>query len=321
MMNNIRKRLPPQWARNPLLNYEWFHPRVDDTRRQFIMQLLFLGILLTGGAMFLDATTTGNLRTSQSATSALWGSLYFPALALQTLTAIAALLLGAAALDAQVQGNTWDNLRITESGAGLALGARWLGILHRLRAPIAAILLVRLLLALSILFDLSAFGGGYLKMLNADAATSAADWRVILPLIALSVTAGLLLPLSMIASFAALGILTGLAIKDRLFAAVAQILLVVTLLVFISAASLAVSLALQDKLTLPGAAAFLLFLGYSSYGDWGLALLQLGSMGAIWQRAPFGILIGPGLAGLALTQAFMADGLMWLTQRLVERQN
>ncbi len=320
-MNNIRKRLLPQWARNPLLDYEWFHPRVGDARRQFIMQLLLLGILLGGAALFLDAAATGNSGASQSATGVLWGSLYFPAAALQTLTAITALLLGAAAFDAQVQSNTWDNLRITERGAGLALRARWLGILYRLRAPIAAILLVRLILALGILFDLTAFGGGYLQMLNAESATSAADWRLIPPLIALNVTAGFLLPLSMIASFAALGILTRLAIKDRLFAAVAQILLILALLVFVSAASLAVSLALQAELTLPGAATFLLFLGYSSYGDWGLALLQLGSMGAVWRHAPFGIVIGLGLAGLSLAQALIADGLMWLAQRLAERQN
>ena len=320
-MNNIKKYLLPQWARNPLLDYEWFHHRVGHARRRFVLQLLLLGILLAGAALFLDAATTGSVRTSQSAASVLWGSLYFPALTLQTLTAIAALLLGAAAFDAQAQGNTWDNLRVTESGAGLALRARWLGILYRLRAPIAAILLVRLILALGILSELTAFGGGYLQMLNADAATAAPDWRVIPPIIALILTAGFLLPLSLIASFAALGILTAFAIKDRLFAAVAQVLLVLTLLVFVTAASLAVSLALQDEITLPGAAAFLLFLGYSSYGDWGLALLQLGSLGAVWQHAPFGIIIGPGLAGLSLTQALIADGLMSLAQRLLERQN
>ena len=318
-MNSVRKWLLPQWTGNPLLDYEWFHPRGNGARRRFVVHLLALGVLLAGSALSIAAK--GGNGAGESATSVLWGSLYFPALALQTLTAIAALLLGAAAFDAQRQGEAWDNLRITESGAGLALRARWLGILHRLRAPVIAMLVVRLILALGMLVELTAFGGGYLPMLHADAATTIADWRLLILAVALSVTAGLLLPLAMIASCAALGVLTGLAIKDRLFAVVAQILLVVLYLLFVSSVSFASAQALQSELTLPGAATFLLVFGYLSYGDWGLALLQLGSLGAVWQRVPHGILIGPSLAGLALAQALIADALMWLAGHAAEWQN
>lgn len=319
-MNDLKKWLLPQWARNPLLDYEWFHSRGVDTRRRFVVQVLLLASLLAGAAL-IYAAATDTPSANQSATSKLWGSIYFPVLALQSLTMIVALLLGTAGFDAQHQGNTWDNLRVTECGAGLALRARWLGILYRLRAPIAAILLARLILAMGILIELTAFGGGYLPMLNADAATSVTDWRILLPVIALSVAACLLLPVIMIATFTALGIVVGLAIKDRLFALVAQILLVVAILGFVSTASLAVSLILRDQFSLSGAASFLLLLGYCGYGDWGLAVMQLGSLGAIWQRVPFGIVIGLGIAGVALAQAYCSDALLGLAQHLAERQN
>ena len=319
-MTDIRKRLLPQWARNPLLDFEWFHPHGGASRRKFVLQLLMLGVLLVSAAQ-IYASAIGSFGAAENVTHIVWRSLYFPTLALQTLTAIVALLLGAAALDSQRQANIWDNLLVTESGAGLALRARWLSILFRLRAPIAAILLVRLVLALGMLLELTAFGGSYLQVLNSAAATSVADWRILLPLIALSLAACFALPLTMIASYALFGILIGLVIRDRLFAVVLQILLVATLVVFVSATSLAVSQILQDELMLAGAASFWLFLSVCGFGDWGLALMQLGSLGAIWQHVPFGAGIGFGMAGLVLVQAYFADGLMWLARRAAERQN
>ncbi len=320
MMTRLINWLLPQWAMNPLLEYKWLHPRVDDSRRGFVMQMLALALSLAGAAL-IYASMTGLAGDSQSVTRLVWQSLYFPTLALQGLTSIGALLLGAAVFDAQSQGNTWDNLRVTEIGAGLALRARWMSILYRLRASIIAILLLRLILALGILSDLTAFSGNYVKMLSADALISTADLPISLLQIALSLTASVLLPLPMIASFAALGILLGVAVKDRLFAAMVQILLVVSLVVFVSSASYAVAQLLRDNIALPDMAEFLLFLSYSSYGDWGLSLLQLGNLGAVWQRVPFGILSGLGLAGLLLAQALIADGMMWLAERLAERQS
>ena len=320
MMTRLIKWLLPQWAMNPLLEYKWLHPRVDNSRRGFVMQMLALALSLAGAAL-IYASTTGLAGGSQSATRLVWQSLYFPTLLLQVLIMTVALPLGATAFDVQSQGNSWDNLRVTEIGAGLALRARWMGIVYRLRAPIIAILLLRLILALGILSDLAAFGGNYVKMLSADALASTADLPISLLLIALSLTASVLLPLPMIASFAALGILLGVAVRDRLFAAMVQILLVISLVVFVSSASYAVAQLLQGNLALPDMAKFLLFLSYSGYGDWGLSLLQLGSLGAVWQRVPFGILSGLGLAGLLLTQALIADGMMWLAERLSEQQS
>ena len=102
--------------------------------------------------------------------------MYFPALALQAITFVLALALGAAAVDAERSRKTWDKLRATEAGAGLALRARWLGILYRLRAPIALILLLRLLLALAALIELTAFGG-HIHRPGDDGAATASVYR------------------------------------------------------------------------------------------------------------------------------------------------
>lgn len=214
-MTKLFDWLLPQWAKNPLLDYELSNPRTSESRRGFLLQLLALASLLAGAATILG-TTTGVLENSRNISTLAWQSLYFPTLLLQVLTMVAAFTLGATTFDAQRRHKTWDDLRVTEIGAGLALRARWIGILYRLRAPITAILLVRLLLALGTLIDMAAFGGSYAKILSAGAIPPLTDWRIRLLLIALNMTASALLTLLMIASFAALGILINVAIRDRL---------------------------------------------------------------------------------------------------------
>ena len=176
----------------------------------------------------------------------------FPTLCLQLITLIVALSLGAASVDAERSRKTWDNLRVTEGGAGMALRARWIGILYRLRVPIAAILLVRLVFSLGTLIDLTAFGGLYAEMLSANASPPLADWRLGLLLIAMTLTANIVLPLVMIASAAALGILLSVAVKERIYGAVMQLLLVVMQVVFVIAAAAGISQILQDSLGLVG---------------------------------------------------------------------
>ena len=113
---------------------------------------------------------------------------------------IMALTLGASAVGGERSRKTWDNLRVTEFGAGLALRARWAGILYRLRAPITLILLVRFLLIAGILYDLTAFGGLYPKILGAQAKPPLPEWRLDLLLIAFAVTVNILLPILQVAA-------------------------------------------------------------------------------------------------------------------------
>ena len=316
-MTRLFSWLLPQWGANPLLDYTAAHRRGEPTGRAFIIQLLLILAVLAATAL-LYASLAGLMARRPNITLLIWQSLYFPVLTLQTLTAIAAILQGAHALSALRHGKTWDHLRVTESGAGLALRAAWLSILHRLRAPIAAILLARLALGLGMLFDLSAFSGGYLGMLGAQAMTPSLDWRLNLLSAALSLAAAAMLPITMIALCAALGILLSLVSRSGLVVTLCQMALVIGLVVFVCVSSLAVAQLLRAQLTLPAGLGMPLFLAYSGLGDWGFALVQLGSLGALWQALPMGLLAGPALAAMALGQALAADGLMRLAERLAE---
>ena len=321
MISRMRNRFPtaarPPFS-NPLLQYELAKARGRPAGPGFALQLTALLVLL-GLAAALYAAAFGE-SDAGNLSARLWQSLYFPALALQALSLMLALALGAASVDAERNRKTWDKLRATEAGAGLALRARWLGILYRLRAPIAVILLMRLLLALAALVELTAFGGHYVQMLSADAAPPLGDWRLGLLVIALSVALSLAQPLAMIAAAAALGLFLSVIVAERLYSALLQIALATIYVALLLAAAASAADILQGRLILSDAAQFAIVLAYSSYGDWGLLLAELGSLGQVWGRVPAGAGISLGMAALLLIQALFADRLMSLAERISERR-
>ena len=247
----------------------------------------------------------------------IWRSSHLPTLALQTGTLAVAFVLGGATAGGQRSRKTWDSLRATEAGVALALRIRWLGILLRLRAPIAALLLLRLLYCLGMWVDLSAFGGHHGSMLAQQALPPLADSWLALPLIAATMAALLLLPLCAIGLGAALGILLSVLIRERVFAALAQVLIASAQLLWVVAGSLQIHI---GWLQLPGEAQFAWQLLYGALGDWGLSLAQLSNLGELWSSVPHGAGVGPALLFLALAHGSAADGLLWLAARLGERR-
>ena len=317
-MLRLRNWLLPEWAKpdHRLLQYELAQARGKGGRIGLKLQLVLLSLLI-GGSALLYAAATRSPESAANLTGLFWRSIYYPTLVLQVITMIMAFALGAAAVGGERSRKTWDHLRVTEFGAGVALRARWVGILYRLRAPILLIFLVRLFLVGGVVYDLTAFGGLYAAMLGAQA-TPPLLWRLDLLLIALAVLVIMLLPLAAIATVAALGILVSVAVKERVYAAVIQIVVVAAQLV----ASLSGALVIAQTIArdAPGAGdwSYALFYGYSAFGDWGLLLAQLGSLGEIWHRVPYGSTIVVGLAPVLAGLGFAADGMMWLAGRLSE---
>ncbi len=317
-MPSVWNWLLPEWAQpnHPLLQYELAQTRGKGGRIGLKLQLVLLSLLI-GGSALLYAAATRSPQSAANLTGVFWRSVYYPALVLQVITMIMAFALGAAAVGGQRSRKTWDHLRVTEFGAGVALRARWAGILYRLRAPILLILLIRLILVGGIVYDLTAFGGLYPAMLGAQA-TPPLPWRLDLLLIALAVLVNLLLPLAAIATVAALGILISVAVKERVYAAIIQILVVVAQLI----ASLAGALAIAQTIArdAPGADdwSYALFFGYSAFGDLGLLLAQLGSLGEVWNRVPNGATIIVCLMVILVALGAAADGIMWLAGGLSE---
>ncbi len=318
-MRKLRNWLLPEWAQpdHPLLQYELFLFRRRGGRTGFILQLSLLSILLAGSAA-LYAALVLRPAGATNVTSLFWQSIYYPTLFLQLLTMISALTLGASAVGGERSRKTWDNLRVTEFGAGLALRARWAGILYRLRAPITLILLVRLMLIAGILYDLTAFGGLYPEILGAQAKPPLPEWRLDLLLIAFTVTVNLLLPILQIAVAAAFGILLSVAVRERVYALIIQMLVVAIQLAFAVAGAWAIALMIRSDASAASDWSYALVYGYSALGDWGLLLAQLGSLGEIWRRVAFGTTFSVGLMMLVLALGMVADGMMWLAGRLSE---
>ncbi|MCY3977954.1 MAG: hypothetical protein OXG23_07625 [Chloroflexi bacterium] len=317
-MPSVWNWLLPEWAQpdHPLLQYELAQTRGKGGRFGLKLQLVLLSLLI-GGSALLYAAATRNPQSAANLTGVFWRSMYYPALVLQVITLIMAFALGAAAVGGERSRKTWDHLRVTEFGAGVALRARWAGILYRLRAPILLILLIRLILVGGIVYDLTAFGGLYPAMLGAQA-TPPLPWRLDLLLIALAVLLNLLLPLAAIAAVAALGILISVAVKERVYAAIIQILVVLAQLI----ASLAGALAIAQTIARDASGAddwsYALFFGYSAFGDLGLLLAQLGSLGEVWNRVPNGATIIVCLMVILVALGAAADGMMWLAGGLSE---
>ena len=319
MITRLLRWLLPVWARpdHPLVQYELSHLGQSRTRRAFLLQVVAL-LLLLGGTAVAYAAVTDLPPSGTSVSASVWQSLYFPTLALQLITFILALSLGAASVEGERSRKTWDNLRVTEAGAGQALRARWVGILYRLRAAITAILLVRLVLILGMLTELTAFGGLYVEMLGAHATPPLPDPRLGLLHITVIMTVSLLLPIAMIALAAVLGILLSVSVRERIYAVVIQMVIVAAQLVFVAAAAVVIAQILHADAAISENAEFLLFFAYSSFADWGLLLAQLGSLGEIWHRLQFGANIGVALALTIFLLGILADALMGLAERLAE---
>ena len=248
----------------------------------------------------------------------IWRSSQLPCLALQMGTWLVAFLLGGSTAGQQRRRNTWESLRATEAGVTLMLRLRWLGILYRLRAPIAALLLWRLLYCLGMWVDLAAFGGHHSSMLALQALPPLPAGWLALPLLAATMAAMLLLPLSAIALAAALGIWLSVLIRERLFAALAQLFIATAQLIWVAAGSLQFNLV---WLQLHGEPHFAWLLLYGALGDWALSLGQLSNLGELWANVPHSAGLGTALLCLALAQGLAADGLLWLAARLAERRD
>ena len=314
------KTLLPYWARpeHPILQYELANLRLSGSRWKSIIQLLLLALLLgSGGYLYAGSTSTdtgaGNLADF------IWRCLYFPSILVQSATVLSALAFGIGSVETDRSRQTWDSLRVTEIGAGLTLRTRWVAIFYRLRAPILALLMARLFLVLGMIVDMTAFGGGYLRVLGSALVDSGYGWWITLPMIVLLMTANLLLPLTIVGAASALGILISVAIKQRLFAITVQLVLSVTVVVGVAVGLFGVTSALQGHLIASDSLLFFLFLGYSGFVDGGLLFANLGSLGAVWKILQNGTFMSLGIVIILTLQALLIDGCLSLAIRLSER--
>lgn len=319
-MPDLWKRLLPAWAHpdHPILQYELTQRRLGGSRWKSALQLFLLGLFLGGGG-YLYASATAIDAASENFADFLWRCLYFPSLLVQTAAVLAGLAFGIGSVVADRSRQTWDSLRVTEFGAGLSLRARWAAILYRLRGTITALLLTRLVLAVGMTANLTAFGGGYLRVLGSNILGASSDLWMALPMVVLLMTVQTLLPVTTVGVAGAFGILISVAIKQRLFAITIQLVLSCAIVAGTAGGLLAVTNFLAGALTAPEGLRFFLFLGYSGFADGGMLLANLSSLGAVWEALPQGAFLSIGLQLILALQALSIDGCLGLAIRLSER--
>ncbi|MBZ0292712.1 MAG: hypothetical protein K8L99_09150 [Anaerolineae bacterium] len=319
MLQRLRIQLP-NWAQreHPILRYE-LNKSVRLTRRAQYVRALWIVLLtlalLVGG--YLIATNLLTQSAGQNLTEALLAVVYWPLLAVQVAVQVVAVLMTANVVSEEKRRQTWDNLRATEGGAELVMRTRWAAVFYRLRLPLIVIAVVRALLILGILYDLTAFQGRYLDLLINGIVPDVA-LPVAAVLLAFFMTSSLLLPLTGVGFDSALGLLIASIFQHRTYAVLAQILLVgarvllVGLLVFLATQFVNGDLETTDL------AAWTLMGAFGAAGDWGLAFLNLGFYGEVWATIPFGIFMGLALLAFSMLQAMVTDWLLALAIRRAE---
>lgn len=232
---------------------------------------------------------------------------YLPLVIVQVIAWILALSMSVSLLDDQRRRRTWDSLRTTSDGAGLAVQAGWLSVLYRLRGLLVVITAARLILLLGVLYRLASHRGQYLDYLMA---TVQPDMPLIIAmlLLVLLLTVIFMLPFVLVGLAAALGLWLSAIFKQRAVTGMFQFLLIAAY----------VALALGLFLVVQGQTApdwlplqrFGLQLGFSLISDWGVSWFDLGRAGDFWAQVPYSVLIGPVLLLTMLAIARLIDRLL-----------
>jgi hypothetical protein len=320
-MTSLRQRFArqlPDWARraHPALRYELGSPAQRPARSRYLRALaVVLGLLALGLAGYAIATGLFTRDAGANPLEALQNTLYWPTVVLQLLLIAASFSLTIGKVSHETRRQNWDNFRATPDGADLTLRARWAAVFYRLRPLLTVVLIVRIVLLAGLLWDLTAFQGRYLDLLISGITPDVGIVAAIL-LVALTMTAALLLPITSVGLNAAFGVLLSTAVRQRTYVTLVQVLYLILRIGLALGLLWAANAFLGGDLTPSDSGAWLLLLGAAALGDWGLALLSLSMAGEIWATVPYGILLGAALLGVALLQAALADALLnWAVRR------
>lgn len=323
----------PIWARrdHPMLRYELRGNGKAPRRWLLLLGAGVVGCLLLA-AGYVIATELLSRPLSPNLTESVNRVLYAPILLLQVILGISALSISIGTIGEIVRRQQWDTLRVTENGAGLTLRTRWASVFYRVRPLLTVIIVLRLLLVVGILWDLTAFQGQYLDLLMSGIVPQMSipvpigqpplDLGVVagIMLLAFMLTAAVLLPLTSVGFDAAAGLFLSTLFKQRTYNALVQFGLLLLRLFVTGALIYAGFRFISGQLTLPDGLAFGLMFSFGALGDWGLYFLHLSSFGEVWAIVPYGIFLGLALMLFALVQAFLADRLLlWAIHRAQSR--
>jgi hypothetical protein len=321
MMRRLTAQLPV-WARpeHPVLRYEIGKGARQRAASRYLRAfggVMLVGLLLLVG--YLVATNLLRQPAGQTPTDALNAVLYFPGLALQLILSMSAVTITSSVVGDEQRRQNWDNLRATPAGAELALRARWVSVFWRMRGLLVLVTLLRIVLIVGILWDLTGFQGRYLDLLI-NGIVPELSLVVAVLLLSFLMTAALLLPITGVGFDSAVGVLLAALFPGRASGALAQILYILLRVGLTFGLSVLAVRVLEGALMLGDAGAWAAVFANGAVGDWGLSFLYLGRYGEIWAIIPFGVLMGLALLVFALVQAALADAVLGLAVRRAQRK-
>lgn len=317
MFQRLAMQLPP-WARpdTPVIRYV-MGTQSPFSRRAWLTQLVAALVALVVAAVVITLTAP---EMGQSLSERVMTIVFWPTVLAQAALSVAALVYTSSAISAEKRRQNWDNLRATGNGAALALRAQWsAAVFYRFSGLMTAILLVRVLLVGLIVYDLTAFRGEYLNYLIGAVIPEVPILAGVV-LLALTMTACFILPLTGLGLDAALGVLLSTLVSGRVFVALAQIVFGVLRFVITFGLIALLVYATDPTLNVSEGVRGLAMLGMGAFGDLGLRYLHLAFLGELWATVPYAVLIGAALLVVAFMQALLTDGLLAWSVRRAEKK-
>lgn len=286
-MFNFLSKLFPDWASftDPAFRYEKSvnDPTLKETnRRHFLFSMTLMTILL-----FMNVILFSKLFAISSHywTETLWRSLYPSTLIIQTLLILAAFYLASTGITRARNNRTWDDLRVTEIGIKRFIQVQWTMTFYRLRYIIAYILIVRIMLLMGVLYDITAFRGEFLANYTLSSEPSLDLFPGLLALICF-MTAAFILPFVSLGLEAALGLMLSSRLASRTWRGI--FLLSYILFRFLICVALVFTFILQSQTQFSG----FLLVPYGLFVDFGLSFMQIDVAGNLWLSVPYSIFIG-----------------------------
>lgn len=320
MLQRLGMQLP-DWAssKHPHVRYELGQAERTSRRIKYTRAAGFslLVVLLFVGGYVIGTNFLQNV-PGQSLTESMMAILFWPTFVLQIILQFAAMILTVNTVSEQKRRLTWDNLRATEGGMGVALRAKWASVYYRLRLLLGLVMAIRVILVLGILYDLTGFQGRYIDLLINNITPEVSPVVGAL-LLAFLMTAALLLPLTGMGMQAAIGLLIAVNVQQRIYNVMLQIIVIAVRLLIIIGLTIATTQFINNQITLGDAPAWLVAGGYAAIGDWGLRFLHVGFYSEIWATIPYTIFYGVALLVFALGQSLVTEWILALSIRRAER--
>ncbi len=281
--------------------------------RAFGVIMAGIALLIIGGLIATNLLTRAPGQTPVETINAV---LYFPTLALQLLITIIAVTSTAGVIAEEQRRQNWDTLRVTEGGAALRLRARWsAAVFYRLRGLLGVVIALRVVLIGLLLYELTAFQGRYLDLLIIGI-TPEIDVALAVILTACGLTAAILLPLAGASFDAAAGLVIAALAPGRTFSTLAQALYICARIGITAGLLIGVGQFISGDLAQSSdVGAWLLIGSAGALGDWGLFMLYLDRVSALWATIPYGIALGAGMLIYALVCAALTDRVLALAVR------